>query len=68
MPEAAAHHDDIVAVHLPNAIGLRGGAAVAPPSALFREQPGAMGQGRAALAAYHGSRDTTALRAWLWTE
>ncbi len=67
MPEAAAHHDDLVAVHLPNALGLRGGPGV-PPSELFRELPGAPGQARAALASYRGSRDVAALRAWLGAE
>lgn len=64
---ASAHHDNLVGVRIPSAIGLQG-LRVESARALFADHAEARDVARRAVASYHGPRDTAALRAWLWAE
>ncbi len=66
-PEASAHHDNLVGVRIPAALGLQG-PRVESAQALFADRPEARDFARHAIASYHGPSDTAALRAWLWAE
>lgn len=64
---ASAHHDNLVGVRIPSALGLQG-PHTEPARALYTDHPEARDAARRAVASYHGPRDTAALRAWLWAE
>jgi hypothetical protein len=61
-------HDNLVSPTLPSFLGLTGTHPHPSPREIFREHPTERDVARAAIAGYHGTRDTTALRTWLWSE
>jgi hypothetical protein len=67
-PQISELHDNLVSPMLPSFLGLTSSHPPLSPREIFHEHPAERDVARAAVAGYHGTRDTTALRTWLWSE
>lgn len=65
LPEASDMHDNLVETYIPNVLGLVGGATKTTAAQVFAGDPKARTAATAAVRAYKGRADATAVRAWL---
>jgi hypothetical protein len=63
--EAAGMHDNLIGTWLPNALGIVGGMKKWTAAEIFGGAPALRAAATKALAAYQGTADAKALRAWL---
>jgi len=65
LPQAAALHDNIIDVFLPNLLGLSAGLTERPATDIFRNYPDERQKAEQALLNYQGAVSTTNLLRWL---